>query len=132
MIQLGEMEFEDLEVARFLGALRIGLGAAMFLTPRRVLKTWTGEDDGGSLPSTVALRGMAVRDISLGAGILLAIESGAPKRGWLEAAALADAGDAAATLLDWRRLGGLRGLFWLAMEAGTALVEAQVAQTIDD
>jgi hypothetical protein len=130
-MQVGEMELEDVEVARFLGALRVGLGVAMFLAPRRVLKTWTGEGD-GSLPSTVALRGMAVRDIALGGGILLAIENDAPKRGWLEAVALADAGDAVATLVDWRRMGGLRGLFWFAVEAGTALVEAQVAQTIDD
>ena len=130
-MQLGEMEMEDLEVARFFGALRLGLGVAMFLTPRRTLRTWTGES-GKALPSTLALRGMAGRDIAIGLGLLMAIENGTPKRGWLEAGALADAADATATILDWKRMGGLRGAFWLAMEAGAAFVQSQVAATIDD
>lgn len=129
-MRIGEAELEDLEVARFLGALRVGFGVAMFLMPRRVLKTWTGER-AGDLPSTLALRGMAGRDLAIGMGILMAIENGTPVRGWLEGAALSDAADALATLADWKRMGGLRGLFWLTVEAGTALVEAQLAQTID-
>lgn len=130
-MRIGDTELEDVEVARFLGALRVGLGIGMFLAPRRVLKTWTGEAD-RSLPSTLALRGMAARDIALGMGLLMAIENGSPQRGWLEAGALADAGDALATLADWRRMGGIRGLFWLIAEAGSALVESRLAQTIDD
>lgn len=57
-MQLGEMELEDVQVARTLGAVRAGLGVAMFVAPRRVARSWTGDDD-ESLPSTLALRGMA-------------------------------------------------------------------------
>jgi hypothetical protein len=130
-MQLGETELEDVEVARFMGALRVGAGIALLLAPRRVARVWTGES-GEPLPATLALRGMGARDVALGMGLLMALETGSPARGWLEGAALSDATDAAATLLDWRRMGGFRGLFWLAMEAGTALLQAQLAQTIDD
>lgn len=130
-MRLGEMEMEDLEVARFFGALRLGFGIGMFLMPRRVLKTWTGVP-GDALPSTLALRGMAGRDIAIGMGLLMAIENGKPKRGWLEAGALSDAADATATIMDWKRLGGLRGAFWLAVEAGSAFLQSQAAATIDD
>lgn len=130
-MQLGEMEMEDLEVARFFGALRLGLGIGMFLMPRRVLKSWTGEN-AGDLPSTLALRGMAGRDVAIGLGLLMAIENDSPKRGWLEAGALADAADATGTILSWKRLGPVRGAFWLALEAGAAFIQSQVATTIDE
>lgn len=130
-MRLGEMEMEDLEVARFFAALRLGVGLAMFLAPRRILRTWTGES-GDALPSTIALRGMAGRDIAIGLGLLMAIENDAPKRGWLEASALSDAADATATILDWKRLGGLRGAFWFALEAGSAFIQSQAAATIDE
>jgi hypothetical protein len=130
-MRLGEMEMEDVEVARFFGALRLGVGIGMFLMPRRVLRSWTGQS-ADDLPSTIALRGMAGRDIAIGMGLLMAIENGTAKRGWLEAAALSDAADATATIMDWKRMGGLRGAFWLAVEAGSAFIQSQVAATIDD
>jgi hypothetical protein len=130
-MRVGEMEFEDVEVARFMGALRVGLGVAMFVAPNRIAKAWTGEDD-QSLPTTQAMRGMAIRDIAIGLGLVKAVELETSTRGWLEAAALADAGDALATLLEWRRFGGLRGLLWFATEVGAGLLQMQLAQSLDD
>jgi hypothetical protein len=130
-MRVGEMELEDVEAARVLGALRVGFGAAMFLAPNRVAKSWTG-DDTVSVPSTLALRGMGIRDIAIGLGLVKAVELGTPTRGWLEASALADAGDAVATLMSWRELGGARRLFWLAAEAGAAVLAMQLAEALDD
>jgi hypothetical protein len=54
-------------------------------------------------PSTKTLaRALGARDVALGLGTLLAQRHGAPARGWLEASALADTGDVAATLIGWR------------------------------
>ncbi|HEY7873909.1 MAG TPA: hypothetical protein VIG64_02185 [Actinomycetota bacterium] len=130
-MQVGDMELEDVDVARFMGALRAGLGVAMFVAPRKVVRSWTGEE-GESLPSTMALRGMAVRDIALGLGLAKAADSGGRTRGWLEAAALSDAGDAVATLFSWRELGGVRRIFWFAVEAGAAVLQMQLAEALDE
>lgn len=130
-MRVGEMELEDVEVARFMGALRVGLGVAMFLAPNKVARSWTGQRD-ESLPAKQALRGMAVRDIAIGLGLVKAVELESPTRGWLEAAAFSDAGDAAATVVSWREFGNVRALFWLAVEAGSALLHMQLAQALDD
>jgi hypothetical protein len=130
-MRVGEMELEDREVARVMGALRLGVGVAMFVAPNKVAKSWTG-DGTESLPSTLALRGMAARDIAIGLGLVKAVELGTPTRGWLEAGAFSDAGDALATLMAWRELGGVRRLFWLAAEAGAAVVQIQLAEALDD
>lgn len=61
-----------------------------------------------------------------------AVDSGGATRGWLEAGALADAGDAVATLFSWKELGGVRRLFWFAIEAGAAVLAMQVAESLDD
>ena len=130
-MRVGEMELEDVEVARCLGAVRAGLGVAMFVAPRRVAQSWSGESN-DALPTTLALRGMAIRDIAIGLGLVKALDSGGRTRGWLEAGALSDAGDAVATLFAWREMGGVRRLFWLATEVGSALIHAQLAQTLED
>jgi hypothetical protein len=130
-MRVGEIELEDREVARFMGALRVGLGVAMFVAPNKVAKSWTGEG-AESTPSTLALRGMAVRDIAVGLGLVKAVELGTSTRGWLEAAALCDAGDAVATLMAWRELGGVRRLFFFATEAGAAVLQMQLAEALDD
>jgi hypothetical protein len=130
-MRVAEVELEDREVARIAGAVRVGLGVATFLAPHRAARFWTGES-GESLPSTLAARGMAIRDIAIGLGLVKAVELGGPTRGWLEAAALSDAGDAAATLFAWRELGGVRRLFLVAVEAGAAVLQMQLAETLDD
>ena len=130
-MRVADMELEEREVARIMGAMRVGFGVAMFVAPNKVAKSWTG-DRTVSLPSTLALRGMAARDIAIGLGLVKAVELGTPTRGWLEAGAFSDAGDAVATLMAWRELGGVRRLFWLAVEAGAAVVQMQLAEALDD
>lgn len=130
-MRVGDTELEDVEVARFMGALRVGLGVAMFLAPNKVVSSWTGQRD-ESLPAKQALRGMAIRDIAIGLGLVKAVELQSPTRGWLEAGAVSDAGDAVATLMSWREFGGIRGAFWFAIEAGSALLHMQLAEALND
>jgi hypothetical protein len=92
---------------------------------------WTGSED-ADFPVDLVARGMGARDIALGVGTLIALESGANPRGWLEAGALADAGDAIGTLAAWGDLPGLRRLLLLASEVGAALLGAQLAAALDD
>ena len=124
------LETDEVEAARLLGLIRVVAGAALFLAPRRTARAWTGHH-GDEPVSTLAVRGMGARDVAIGLGTLIALERGAPVRGWLEAGVLTDASDAAGTLMSWGDLGTPRALFWLATEVGSAYYGSRLAQALD-
>lgn len=121
---------DEIELAQALGFVRMVAGVLLFVAPRRVGRGWTGEDADG-VTSNLALRGMGARDVALGLGTLVAIERGAPVRGWLEAGVLSDSADAAGTLMQWGSLGTPRALFWLTTEVGAAFIGSRLAQSLD-
>ena len=124
-------EWSDEDLARGLGWLRLVLGLVLFFMPRFATRRWTG-DDPADAPTDLAVRGMGVRDVAIGAGIVTAVERGAPVRGWLEAAAMVDAGDALGTLFSWRGLGKPRGVFWFVTEVSFAVLGLSLAERVDD
>jgi hypothetical protein len=82
---------------------RIAIGIVMVAVPGRASRLMGGEHgDDGSAP--VFLRMLGARDIALGLGTVVALDRGAPVRGWLEGSALADAGDVVASVLGRGRL----------------------------
>ena len=123
-------EWSDEDLARGFGWLRVLLGFALFLFPGLTTKTWTGEKPDDAL-TNLAVRGMGARDMAIGAGLLTAMERGAPVRGWLEAGAMVDAGDALGTLFSWRGLGKPRGVLWFLTEVGSAAFAISLAERID-
>jgi len=123
-------EFSDEDLVRAFGWLRLILGLGLFLFPRLSTKTWTGEHPEDA-PRNLAVRGMGVRDMAIGAGLVTALERGAPVRGWLEAGAMVDAGDAFGTLFSWRGLGRPRGVFWFLTEVGGAAAGLALAERMD-
>ncbi len=123
-------DWTDEDSARALGWLRIAFGATLFLMPRLGVRVWTGERI-GDVTTTMAVRSLGLRDVSIGWGLITALEKGAPVRGWLEAGALADAGDAVGTLAAWRDLPKARALLWLLSEAGAAFLGYRLTQTLD-
>jgi hypothetical protein len=129
--EIEEFDFETRDLARGLALMRIVVGCVMFLAPRRTARGWTGEhpEDGVSV---LSIRGMAARDLALGIGLLIALERGTPARGWIEAGALSDAGDAVATLFDGSSMSRPRRLFWFTAEVGTALFGSRLASELDD
>ncbi|MDP8957756.1 MAG: hypothetical protein M3N51_00815 [Actinomycetota bacterium] len=90
-------------LAVVLSTARLALSVTLILAPPLVLRPWLGADAGRPAFRAVG-RGMGVRDAALALGALLALRHRGGARGWLEAAALADLGDAAATLIAWRHL----------------------------
>ena len=81
-----------------MGGGRIALGASFLLAPSPILRIWW-PDDGASGPIAAGLaRGLGARDAVLGLGILAAVVRRESSRGWLLAAAGADAAD---LLLTW-------------------------------
>jgi hypothetical protein len=74
---------------------------------------------------------VGARDLGLGLGVLVALDRGAPVRGWLEASAVVDGIDAAACLLARHhiRVSVLPGAVGLA--AAGALLSAWLARQLD-
>jgi hypothetical protein len=95
------MEARDL--AASLAGGRIAIGVMSLLAPGLVGRTMTvrGAAMGGT---RLFARMVGARDLGLGLGVLVALDRGAPVRGWLEASAVVDGIDAGACLLARRHL----------------------------
>ena len=109
---------EAREIARAFGLARIGFGAAFIALPGLTGRTWVGAD--AARPGAkVFMRGLGARDLALGLGTVIALDRGAPVRGWLEGSLLADSTDLAATLLagDDLPAGGRAFVFTVASTA---------------
>jgi hypothetical protein len=122
------MEGRDLAVSLARG--RIAIGVVSLLAPAFVGRTMTGRAgcEGGT---RLFARMVGARDLGLGLGVLVALDRGAPVRGWLEASAVVDGIDAAACVLARRhiRTGLFPGLVGLA--AAGALLSAWLARRLD-
>jgi hypothetical protein len=78
--------------------LRIAVGAAFVLFPGLAGRMWIGSDAGRRAVKVLA-RAFGGRDLSIGLGVVIALDRGTPVRGWIEAGALSDAIDTVATLV---------------------------------
>jgi hypothetical protein len=122
------MEARDVAVS--LAGGRIAIGVASSLAPRLVGRTLTGREGPGGGTSLFA-RMVGARDLGLGLGVLIALDRGAPVRGWLEASALVDGIDVAACLLarEHIRTSIFPGAIGLA--ATGALLSAWLSRRLD-
>jgi len=113
-------------VARITAAGRVVIGTALLVAPQAVTRGWTGPP--GGLPGAKLLgRGLGVRDLMLGLGVINALDRGDPRaQDWVRASALADVGDAVATVLAYRHL-PKRSRFGILLLAGGAAVAGFVA-----
>jgi hypothetical protein len=110
---------------------RMAVGAALVLAPGLAGSPWIGAD--ASRPAVKVLaRALGVRDFALGLGIAVALDRGGPARGWLEAAALADAVDLVATLVAGASIppAGRRAV---ALVAGASMLGCvALSRTVDE
>ena len=90
-----------------------------------------GGPSGSAGLAPVVVRMVGARDVALGLGAVIAIDRGAPVRGWLEGAALADACDFVASVLGRDRLtpGAFRATAGIAGVA--AALGALLARQLD-
>lgn len=121
----------DRELVQLLSLGRIAIGVGFLLAPDRANAGWTGRSQDASATTRMAARGLGARDIAIGTGTLVAMEAGAPVRGWVEAAAVADAADAFATLGAFGSLPRWRRWAVLAISAGGAFLYARAASSLE-
>lgn len=120
-------------MVRAMGYGRTALGASYLVAPRLALGLWPGRTattsrDGALL--RMMARSTGGRDVSLGLGLLLAQKHGTPVRGWVEAAVLADAADAAAIVLAFRHLPRAKAALMLAAALGAVAAGRRLASAV--
>lgn len=113
-----------LAIGRLSAVLRLGIGVGLVAAPRMLTRAWIGADSGHAGPQAVA-RGLGIRDVALGAGLLAAADTGERRR-WLLGALLADATDLSATLAAGDRL-PLRGRVLVSAAAAGGVAMGAVA-----
>lgn len=100
---------QDASLAMFIARVRIAIGLAAVATPRLAVRALSGRRAPDRVGPLLA-RMLGARDVALGLGTVIALDRGAPVRGWLEGSALSDAVDCVACLraredmspLGWR------------------------------
>ena len=122
------MKARDLAVG--LAGGRVAIGVVSLVAPGLLGRAIMGpEADSGA--TRLLLRVVGARDLALGLGVLVALNRGAPVRGWLQASAVADALDAAGCLLARHQLRPI--VFPAALGAATsgALLSGWLAGQLD-
>jgi hypothetical protein len=122
------MELRDLAVSLARG--RIAIGVVSLLTPGLVSRVVTGRE-GSRGGASLFARMVGARDLSLGGGLLIALDRGAPVRGWLEASALVDGIDLAACLLARDHIRARVFPATVGLAAGGALLSAWLSRQLD-
>ena len=123
------MQARDLALAHARG--RMAVGAAFVLAPGLAGRLWIGGEAGRRSVKVLA-RAFGVRDLALGLGVAIALDRGAPVRGWLEGGALADAVDVMATLAAGDSIPGDLRRVALALGSGSAVLGAALARALDE
>lgn len=94
---------DDATCAMWISRARIGIGLTAVLAPRFATRLLSTDGEAGGVAPLLA-RMAGARDVALGLGTLVAVDKGAPVRGWLEGSAIADAADAFTAVLGRKQL----------------------------
>jgi hypothetical protein len=119
------------QLAEAIAIGRIAIGIAAIVAPTVPMRPWVGRDFAWQPRAKLLSRSLGARDLALGVGVMLALRHKAPVRGWVEGAALADAGDALATLLAFPKLPKSGRWLVLASAVGAAAAARLAAPVVD-
>jgi hypothetical protein len=121
---------EPRDAATALARVRIAIGAAALAVPGLGGRVMFGR--GGSGPGIKALvRMLGGRDVVLGLGVVIALDRGAPVRGWLEAGAVADTVDLVASVLARDEMPRSAYVNSVALAGGAALAGLWLSRRLD-
>ena len=110
---------------------RMAIGAALVLAPRLAGPMWIG-DEGDRPGAKIMARSLGARDLALGLGLAVALDRGAPVRGWLEGAALADAVDLVGVLLAGHSIPQSKRRAVALIAGGSMIACAALARVADE
>lgn len=117
--------------AQTLALGRVGFGVTALVAPSLPLRPWVGREIAWRPKAKLLGRALGGRDLALGIGVLLALRHDTPVRGWVEAGALADAGDVLATLCAFGTLPKKSRMMVLALAGGAVAMASLTAPAVD-
>jgi len=120
---------DDANVALLLARARIGIGLAAVVAPGFASKVLSGRPASGIEPFLARMLG--ARDVTLGLGTVIALDRGAPVRGWLEASAVSDAADCVSSLLAQSRMSKRAFTGTVVLAAASAVTGGYLARRLD-
>ncbi len=120
---------DDAQLALLLARARIGIGTAAMLAPGLATRVLSGRRASGIEPPLARMLG--ARDVALGLGTVIALDRGAPVRGWLEAAAFSDGADCLSSLIGRARLSSWAVSATVAAAVGSALSGVYLSRRLD-
>jgi hypothetical protein len=121
---------DEAKLALILARGRIAIGVTAVAVPGFFTNRMSGrsETSGAEVPFA---RMLGARDLALGLGAVIALDHGAPVRGWLEAAALADTVDCLASVASRKQLGRGGFIGTVALASVSALAGVILARRLD-
>jgi hypothetical protein len=119
-------------VKALVGGGRFVFGVGFLLAPSPILRIWWPHDGASGPIATGLARGLGARDAVLGLGILAAVLRRESSRGWLLAAAGADAADVVLTLTHAYPFGRRTRLLTLAGGALYVMLQLYLAFDQED
>jgi hypothetical protein len=121
---------EPREIAIAMARGRIALGVSALAAPGVACRAMFGRE--GSRPGMRAFaRMLGGRDAALGLGVVIALDRGAPVRGWLEACALADGVDLVSCLIARDAMTPTSFRSIAALAGGAALAGIWLSRQLD-
>jgi hypothetical protein len=120
---------DDAQLALLLARTRIAVGVAAFVAPGLSVRVLSGRPSSGIEP--LLARMLGARDVTLGLGVVIALDRGAPVRGWLEASAVSDMADCLSSALARSRMSRWAFGPTVTLAAGSALLGAFLSRRLD-
>jgi hypothetical protein len=114
-------------LATLLAAGRLAIGVAASVAPELGARSWVGEHGRGPAGKVLG-RALGARDLALAVGALTSMGEREQFWRWIRLGAFADAGDALATVLNWRSLPKASRIGVLGVAAGAAVLGAVLGQ----
>jgi hypothetical protein len=121
---------DEATLALWLARVRLAFGVTAIAAPRFAARVTSGKPQAVGIEPQLA-RMLGARDIALALGTIVALDHGAPVRGWLEGSALADAGDALASLAGRKQIARHSLIGTVALASGSAVLCAVLARRLD-
>ena len=121
---------DDAALAMSVARGRIAIGLAAVVSPRLATRVMSRRRAPAGVAPLFA-RMLGARDVALGLGTVIALDRGAPVRGWLEGSALADAADCVAALLARDQMSPLAFRATAGLGGASALIGAFLSRRLD-
>jgi hypothetical protein len=120
---------DDAKLALAIARGRIAIGLAALVAPGLASRALSGRKAEGIEP--LLARMLGARDLTLGLGAVIALDRGAPVRGWTEGAAVSDTVDAVASLLAKGRMSPRAFTATVALASGSAALGGYLSRRLD-